>query len=106
MKTVKSGGPKRKNQTFTTKRHVPTERRVAAAIARNPLKATDSHRFLPGAGLPAYVAARSLLYILIKIKFFSQMVVLYSPDLKPLDYDIWGICRLRKMLQLTQKWAL
>lgn len=77
MKTVKSGGPKRKNQTITTKRHVPTERRVAAAIARNPLKATGSHRFLPGAGLPAYVAARSLLYVQY---MYTDQNSIFQPD--------------------------
>jgi hypothetical protein len=50
LKTVKSGDPKPKKQT------VANERRVAAAIARIPLKVTAHCRRLPGAALPGYVA--------------------------------------------------
>jgi hypothetical protein len=50
LKTVKSGDPKLKKKTVATKK------RVAATIARIPLKAAADRRRLPGAALPGYVA--------------------------------------------------
>jgi hypothetical protein len=50
LKTVKSGDPKPKKQT------IATEKRVAAAIARIPLKAAAHLRCLPGAASSGYVA--------------------------------------------------
>jgi hypothetical protein len=49
LKTVKSGDPKLKKQTITT------EKRVAEAIARIPLKAMAQCWRLPGAAPPGNV---------------------------------------------------
>jgi hypothetical protein len=50
LKTVKNGDPKPKKQT------VATEKRVAAAIERIPLKVTSHCQRLPGAATPGNVA--------------------------------------------------
>jgi hypothetical protein len=50
LKTVKSGDPKPKKQT------VATEKRVAAAIERIPLKATAYCQRIPGAAMPGNVS--------------------------------------------------